>query len=405
MKSSLSQLVKKTKSTLSSLKEHVNKMKQDKDQNEFEKKLDKLLNNIPQKEQKTIIHISSISVARAAFVILLIYLLYQALFQIREIILIVFISLLFSSALDPAIDKMAKKGLPRALSIILIYILIFIVLGLFMSQLIPLVASQTIELANKAGQLISNITSGNLKIPFSEKIQPFLSQFLEGIDQQTIADSLKTALLKVGEQLQSIAGNAWKALKVIFNGVFNVVLVLLLTFFLVIDDKVIEQFIRSLFPARHEQYILEKSKLIKIKTGNWLRGQITLVFAIGILTFIGLSILKVEYAVTLAMIAGIMELIPVIGPMIAAIPAILIAVNTSGWLVLWVLILYIVIQQLENNILVPVIMKKAVGIHPIIIILAMLIGAKFLGILGVILAVPVATILSIFVKDYSQKQK
>lgn len=405
MKQQIRKLVQKTKESILNLHQRVKKIKEEKEGGVFEKQLNKFLDKIPHRPEATTVHISGASVARATALVILIILLFNLLRQISGILLMVFISMLFATALDPTVDKLQERKIPRALSMLGIYIIIFIILGIFISQLIPLIAGQTIELANKVGIFINNISEGKLNIPFADKIQPYISEFLEGIDKKTLIDGLKTALLKIGEQLQNVAGNAWNAVKIVFNGIFNAVLVLFLTFFFVVDNKGVEKFLRSLFPSRYEDYIIDKTYLIKVKIGSWLRGQFLLMIFIGVITFIGLTILQVEYAATLAMIAGLMEFIPVVGPILSAVPAILIAANTSGWLVLWILILYFIIQQIENNILVPMVMRKTVGLHPTIVIIAMLIGGKFLGLLGVILAVPVATLLSIFVKDYSAKKK
>ena len=126
-------------------------------------------------------------------------------------------------------------------------------------------------------------------------------------------------------------------------------------------------------------------------------------FAVGFLTFVGLRILGVKYALTLAVIAGILEIVPVIGPIISSIPAIIIGFTQSPFLGLLVLILYAVIQQSENHIIVPKVMQKTTGLSPVVIVISFLIGAKLLGLLGILLAVPIAVILSVFVDEFISK--
>ena len=128
----------------------------------------------------------------------------------------------------------------------------------------------------------------------------------------------------------------------------------------------------------------------------WLRGQLILVLIIGALSFIGLTILQVKYALVLAMIAGISELIPYVGPIIGAIPAVFLASSQSLFKAGLVIILYVVIQQLENQIIVPKVMQRSVGLSPLVIIIVMLIGARLAGVVGLLLAVPTATIATIF---------
>ena len=153
-----------------------------------------------------------------------------------------------------------------------------------------------------------------------------------------------------------------------------------------------------------KQILNEKFKEFK-GHGDWLRGQMILIIAMFTLTLIGLLILDVDYALTLAMMAGIAELLPVVGPITAGVPAVLVAFNESPWLAVWVVGLILLLQQIEGQILIPLIMKKAVGLSPIITILAVLIGFETLGILGIIIAIPVTATLSIFVRDYVSKKK
>ncbi|MBU4332000.1 AI-2E family transporter, partial [Patescibacteria group bacterium] len=141
------------------------------------------------------------------------------------------------------------------------------------------------------------------------------------------------------------------------------------------------------------------------KIGSWLRGQVILMIIIGILSYIGLLILGVRYALLLALFAGLMEIIPYIGPIFGAVPAVFIALTQSPIKGLLVIVLYLIIQQLENNLIVPKIMKRAVGLNPIVVILVILIGGKIAGIVGALIAVPVATAFSVMLKDFLDLRK
>jgi len=165
-----------------------------------------------------------------------------------------------------------------------------------------------------------------------------------------------------------------------------------------------QKFIVSLFSSRYEKYIRVKNEALQVKIGYWLRGQFLLMLSIAALTYIALLVLGVNYALTLAVLAGLMELLPVVGPFIAFLGAVPIVANQSMLLLLVVFIVFFVIQQLENNVIVPVIMKKTVGISSIFVIVSMLIGGSYLGILGVILSIPVASIIGIFLTDYVNRE-
>ncbi len=400
----LKQLLKKTKHKAKKLRDKVEKLK--KDQKNYKKP--KTVKP-PTKKQpdRVVVEFSLVSVAKATLVVIGLYLLFKFLGEVKDVIIIVFVSMFLAAAFDSIVDSLQKRKIPRSLSMVGIYLVTFTILGIFISTLIPLIASQTIELAKTITDLVANLTKEGFiwDLPYAENIQIELQKFLDNADQQTILNNLQAGLEQIGAQLQNLAGNTLGAVKVLFNGIFNAILVLVLTFFIIVDENGINRFFTSLFPSKHTEYIIAKTDAIKEKIGYWLRGQLKLMVAMTLLTYVGLRILGIEYALTLAILAGFTELLPVVGPIIAAIPALLVGLNESPMVALWVLILYVIIQQLEGNILVPLIMKKSVGLSPIIIIIAMLIGFQFLGILGVIIAVPVATAVSIFIKDYADKAK
>lgn len=357
------------------------------------------------KKDEVVVHFSMASVAKATIVVIALVVLTNFLGEIADIIVILFVSILFSAALDPTVDTLERYRIPRSVSVIGIFILMLGLLGFFISQLIPLVASQIIELARNLGDIINNLGSGESDFIFAETLQGLFNDAIGSNNTDLILQQLTENLEALGAQLQSIAGDTFEVIKSVFNGVLNFFLVLILTFFLVVDEKSVDEFFLSLFPSKHGSYIVEKTEAVKKKVGQWLRGQVILMFILFAVSWVVYTILGLDYALTLAMLAGIAELVPVVGVFMAAIPALLVAFNQSPWLLLWTLIAIIVIQQIEGNVLVPVVMKKVIGLSPIIIILAMLVGFKILGILGAIIAVPVATTLSIFVLDYSAKKK
>ena len=172
-----------------------------------------------------------------------------------------------------------------------------------------------------------------------------------------------------------------------------------------VEEQNIENFIKSLFPSKYGRYIVAKSHAVKHKTGNWLRGQLLLSLIMGTLTFIGMSVLNIEFALTLGLFEAVAEFLPVIGPSITAVAAILIALNQSFWQVIAVIIFFVLLQFMEGNVIIPIVMKRAVNLNPVAVITAALVAYQFLGIPGLILAIPSATIISIFVKDYIDSQK
>lgn len=357
------------------------------------------------KKEELIVHFSPLSTAKATIVVLALITLSQFLGDIARILLIFFISILFSAALTPTVNSLRRFKIPRAVSVLGIFLVMLIIFVFFVSQLIPLVATQLLELAKSLTSLLTKMANGEVNLPFGDRFEPMIQDLLSQVDKEALINELKTTLEGFAGELQGLAGDTLGVIKTIFNGIFNFVLVLILTFFLVVNGKDANDFFVSLFPSKHGAYIMNKIETIQQKIGYWLRGQVILMCLMFTLSLTGLLILGVDNALTLAMMTGIAELLPVVGPIAAGIPAVLVAFNESPWLAVWMLGLIIFLQQIEGNILVPLVMRKAVGLSPIIIILAMMIGLEKLGVVGMIMAIPVATTLSIFVKEYAEKEK
>jgi predicted PurR-regulated permease PerM len=356
--------------------------------------------------EEIIFHFSLLNVAKATIVVIAMVVLSQFLGEISHILLIFFISILFASALNPTVNALEKRyRVPRALSVSFIYLLLLLAIVFFISQLIPLMATQLVELGKSLTTTLGKLNEGPISLPFGKSLEGPLNDFLQQVDQEAVIAELKLGLERAASQLEFFAGNTLEVIHTVFNGVLNFIVVLVLTFFLVVNDSDVNEFFISLFPSKHGAYIAEKIHAIQTKVGYWLNGQITLMFLMFLLTWIGLLILGVDNALTLAMMTGIGELLPVVGPVASGIPAVLVAFNESPWLAVWVIGLIVLIQQIEGHVLIPLVMRKAVGLSPIIIILAMLTGLETLGIVGMIMAVPVATTVSIFVKEYAEKEK
>ncbi|MCC7432610.1 AI-2E family transporter [Candidatus Peregrinibacteria bacterium] len=225
----------------------------------------------------------------------------------------------------------------------------------------------------------------------------------QAIDIKVVAVQLQDSLQLVSSQILNLGGNLWSVLLQVSNGLFNLILVLILVFFMTVDEQALENFSISLFPERYSLYISKRLEMIKTKIGQWIRGQILISLVAAFITFIGLSIAGVEFSLLISVITGICMIVPVFGRVVAAILALPIVLNQSPALALFLIIFYFAVSQVENNILVPLLMNKAVGLSPIIIIFALMVGFQFMGVLGLVLAIPVATIVSIFAKDIGKR--
>lgn len=185
----------------------------------------------------------------------------------------------------------------------------------------------------------------------------------------------------------------------LFGGVISFFIVLVITFYLVVEEDGMKRFIRSITPDKYHPYLTQLMNNIQKRMGWWLRGQLILSLIVFALVYLGLTILGIKYALILALVAGIFEIIPYLGPLLSAIPAVFFAFAQKPAMAIFVVILYFVIQQMENHLIVPKVMGKSVGLNPLIVILSILIGARLAGAVGALLAVPVATALAVYFED------
>lgn len=296
-------------------------------------------------------------------------------YLIRDLLIILFVALIFVSTLSPLIHFFVRLKLPKALSIAITYIIIIAILaGLIVSISPPLI--------EQSSKLI--VAS-----------PPLFAQFFNvtNIDKSVFQS-----------ELTSLSKNLFSLTLSIFDNLLTIIFLLVITFYLLLEQEKLENRLAVLFKGREER-IRRLIMQIEEKLGAWLRGQLILSFIIGTVSYIGLTILNIPYALPLSLIAGIMEVIPVIGPIISALPAIFIALTISPILAVGVTAMYFVIQQLENNLIVPQVMKRAVGLNPLVVILAIAIGSRLLGFVGALLAVPIVVVLQIIVAEIIEEKK
>lgn len=329
-------------------------------------------------KQKTILELSWTSVLKFFAVLIGIYLVYV----LSEVFLVLFVVVILAAALSPLVERIKNKlNIPRLMAILLIYLVLLVLVAIVAYTIIPLAADQVRHL--------------NDNLPdYAQKITRLISSINDSPSESV--NTIQSASSTVGK----FADTFVKSASSFFGGIATVFYILILTLFLIMEEDEIRKFFVSLMPISQKGYIIEVSKKISEKLGSWLLGQVTLMGAVGFLTGIGMWVVGVPYALTLGILAGFMEIIPTIGPILAAIPAALIAYMDAPWKAVFVLIFSAVIQQLENQVLVPKIMQKVLGISPFVILVALLIGGNLAGILGVLLAVPTVATISVLVKEW-----
>lgn len=327
------------------------------------------------------IDISWTAILKVVAVVLAVWLV----FLIKDVLILLFVVLLLAVTLGPLVSRLTQYGLPRFLAILLVYLGLALLLAAIVYLLVPPLVIQLRELAN------------NLPL--------FLNQATISYQSSTMAT--QNVLESISGQLSKISGGFLNATLALFGGVVSTLTVFALTFYFLIEEEGWKKTLLGLIPLDHKDWVIEMMQKIAVKLGFWLRGQLGLMVIVAILDSVGLAILKIPYALSLGILAGLLELIPIVGPIVAGLVAIIMTLVAGGafWKVLVVVAIFILVQQLESQILVPKIMQKAVGLSPVIIIVAILIGYRLLGFGGAILAIPIAAALEVFVQEYSAFRK
>lgn len=334
------------------------------------------MNNQP---EKVLVQISTMAIVKVIIAGLLLF----ALFLIRDVLLTLLVAIVVASAIDPLVDWLYRKAkFPRGLTVILVYLMVIGVVATVVYFMVPPIVTQFQELGGRLGEFRDELARGT-------------STFTKVLNQLGIANVVTSARDYFG----SFAGNVFRTTLGVFSGVTDLVAILVISFYLVSSENGMKNLVRSFVPFKHQAYAVRLTDKIQNKIGRWLLGQLILSLMIFIPTYIGLTILGVKFALALALLAGLLEIIPYLGPVLSAIPALFVAVVQYPPLALFVLLLYIIIQQTENYVLVPKIMGRTVGANPVVILLAVLIGFKLAGVLGMLLAVPVVATLQVFFGD------
>jgi len=290
------------------------------------------------------------------------------LFQIRQILIALFVSVVLMAALNPLVDRLERFKFPRVFAILFIYFFIFAVFGVILAGVIPPLIDQT-------ATLISNL--------------PRYAQILRlpEIDQDVITAQIS--------QLGSLPANIVKITVSVFSNLIAIFALMVITFYLLLERKNLDRYLLVLFGPGREKQAEKFVDEVERKLGGWVRAQAILMMIVGIVTYLGLRLLGIDFALPLALLAGVLEIVPNIGPILSTVPAFLSGLAISPMMGLAVLALYFLIQQVGNAFIVPQVMMKEVGVNPLVTIISLVIGFKLAGIVGAVLAIPVVLLIQI----------
>ncbi len=337
------------------------------------------------------IRISTSTMIRAILLILGVY----ALIQLRDILLLILVSIVIASFVEAGVHALAKYKMNRMLSVPLIFAATILIVFAIFYAFVPIIVR---ELSDMIALLFQYLPTGST---INKQSIEGATQFVNTIATNTSTSDLLTNIKSAGSLLSQ---GATSFIGSTFGGLLDFILVVVMSFYLSIQEKGIDAFLRLLTPAKNEHYVLDLWSRTQRKIGLWFKGQLLLGLSIGAITFIVLALLGVKYAFLIGLITGIAELIP-FGVIFAAVPAILLAVIDGGaFLGVKVLIFYIIIQQIENYVLSPIVARRVVGIPPLVVLLAFLMGITLAGFWGALVAMPVAVFILEYMSDV-EKQK
>lgn len=336
----------------------------------------------------------------------LIALLFLVAYILSDLLLVILASVLLAAAISPAAKWFSKRKVPRIVGVLIVYAgMLFSFAFVFYFLLIPLF-QETFSFVRSLPNYFETlegwaplVEEGN-----SYKNSSLFADLTGDFSISNIIDQTRETLVGLGQGFVN-------ALFTLFGGVLNFILIVVLSFYLSVQENGVAKFLRLVTPDKKEAYVLDLWRRAEIKIGYWMQGQLILAVIVAVLVYLCLTLLGIPHALLLAVLAGMFELIPVFGPILAAVPAIAIAMMEGGnfmgpGLAIGLVItgLYVIIQQFESQLIYPLVIRKVVGLSPIIVILALIAGYYLGGFLGVILSVPIAAVVLEFLDDV-QKRK
>jgi len=316
---------------------------------------------------------------------------------IKDVLAIFFVALLLAALIDPFASWFEKKKIPRGFGVLLVYVVLLAILVTAFVIIVPPLVSQLVGLGK------------SLEGTFVE-LRGVFEHIIALSEEYGLAESLASSVDSLQQGATSAIFTTITTVAGTIGGFATSILILVITYYMVSEEGLAKKTFRHFAPKKYQPYIAGLVGRIQVKLGAWLRGQILLMLIIGVMTYLGLLIIGIDYALVLGIFAGLAEIVPYAGPIISAVPAIIIAFTISPLKAVIVALLYFGIQQLENGVLTPKIMEKSVGLNPLVSLFALLVGFKLGGlifsdlklignIVGALLAIPVATIVAVIMHD------
>jgi predicted PurR-regulated permease PerM len=311
--------------------------------------------------------------------------------ELRAVVLDVLTAIVIASAVEPGVRGLARHRVPRVLAVIILYLFIFgVFFGLFYF-FFPSVLEDFATFVATLPTYLHAFTRAGAFDTYAHILGTPVPSLISGNDiMQSIRDALNLGVFS----------NAFSAVATIFGGVFSFVIIIVFSFYFAVLETGVDDFLRVIVPKKHQSYAIGLWRRAQHKIGLWMQGQLILALIMGVLVYLGLTVLGIKHALVLAVIAAVFEIIPVFGPTLAAVPAVMIAFVDGGFTIgIVVIALYVIFQQFENHLIYPLVVTRVVGVPPLLVILALICGGEIAGFLGIILAVPIAAMLQELARD------
>lgn len=309
------------------------------------------------------------------------------LFLVRDILAMIFLAIVLASAMKPGISWMMDKRVPKTLAIGIIYVIFISIIMVLMVIIVPPVSREITQLANHFPE-------------YYEKINLLIAKF----DTNIGSGESQLTIANMGGGLSNTLGSVFSTTFQVFSGVFTFITILILAFYFANEEGNMRKFLRGHIPGKKRDYIVDLIAKIQTKLGYWFLGQVLLCLIVFGATFLLLFVFGIKYALILAIMAGIFEIIPFFGPWISGIVGVLITFSTSPTKAIIVAIIYLSVQQAEAAFIVPKVMSKSLGLNPLLVVIAILIGFQIGGVIGALIAVPFVAMLSVLVDDLLSKR-
>jgi predicted PurR-regulated permease PerM len=341
----------------------------------------------------------TISVQSSTFVrAIVIFGLAYALWVLRDLALLILTAIVIASAIEPGVHFFTKLRIPRVLAVLGMYLGVFGSLFAAVYFLLPPFLADLQGVISQAPQYLSAL---DLPQPLSQ-----FSTLVPAVEQGHEVESLLNSLFAFRAVFGDAPEGTFQLVTAVFGGIASFLVVVVLSFYFAMRDTGVEDFLRVVTPAKREEYVVGLWLRARVKIGLWMQGQLISSVLVGALAYIGLILLGVPYAFLLALLTAGLELIPIFGSILAALPAVMVGFTAGGIsFALLVTLVYVVVNQIEAHVIQPLVVNKVVGIPPLLVIISILIGAKLAGILGVLLAIPVAAALREFLNDYDRGKR